>query len=51
MTNLLNDFMSMDWGVRVVFLFWGVCVVTFYSTLVYGVGIVLFNNLKRLTNG
>jgi hypothetical protein len=52
MTNLLNDFMSMELGIKLIFIFWGFCVVSFYSILTYSIGLVLFGNLKKtLTNG
>ncbi len=52
MTNLLNDFMSMELGIKLIFIFWGFCVLSFYSVLTYSIGLVLFGNLKKtLTNG
>jgi len=48
MTNLLNDFMSMSTPQQGLMIFWGVCVVSFYSTFVYIMGTLLVSSLKKL---
>ena len=48
MTNLINDFMSMTVLQQGLFVFWSVCVVMFYSILLYSIGGGLINSFKRL---
>ena len=42
------DFMSMTTLQQGIFIFWCVCVVMFYSTLVYSIGGILIKSLKRV---
>ncbi len=50
MENLINAFPTMTLIEQVAILFWAVCVVSFYSTLAYGIGLTLaglFNKNKK----
>lgn len=48
MTNLLNSFPTLPIEQQLVLVFWCVCVVMFYSSLVYLVGGLFVNTLKKL---
>lgn len=50
MENLINAFPTMTLIEQVAISFWAVCVVSFYGTLVYGIGLTLaglFNKNKK----
>ena len=46
METFVNDVLNMDTGVRALFYFWAFCVVSFYLTLVYGLGYSLVKKKK-----
>ena len=48
MKEMFEIFMTSPLHIQSVLVVWGVCVVTFYSTLVYGLGYVVVSNLKKL---
>jgi hypothetical protein len=47
MTNLINTFMTSPLHIQGLLIFWCVCVVLFYSSIIYGVGGVLVNLFKK----
>lgn len=48
MKEMFEIFMTSSLPIQTLLVFWGLCVVTFYSTLVYGVGMVVVSNLKKV---
>ena len=48
MSNLLNIFMTSPLHIQGLLVFYGVCVISFYSTIVYIVGTLLVHTFKKL---
>ena len=50
METIINDVLRMDTGTQVIVGVWALCVLSFYGTLIYGVGMTvaeLFANRKK----
>jgi hypothetical protein len=50
MSNLLNDFLASPLHIKGLLILWGVCVVSFYSSVVYIMGTIFFNRVKKVYN-
>jgi hypothetical protein len=48
MTSLFNHFMTSPLHIQGILIFWGVCVVMFYSSIIYLIGGILVSSLKKL---
>jgi len=48
MKEMFEIFMTSPLHIQTVLVVWGLCVVAFYSTVVYGVGLVVVSNLKKV---
>jgi hypothetical protein len=46
METIINDFLEMEVGIKAIFCFWAFCVVSYYLTLVYGLGYSLVKKNK-----
>jgi hypothetical protein len=46
MNELIEIFMTSPLHQQIMLVFWGICVVTFYSVVTYTIGNVMFNTLK-----
>jgi len=48
MKEMFEIFMTSPLHIQTLLVGWGLCVVTFYSTVIYGVGMVVVSNLKKV---
>jgi hypothetical protein len=48
MTNLFNQFMTSPLHIQGLLIFWGVCVVLFYSSVAVLIGDLLYKTFKRV---
>ena len=48
MENLLNEFMTSPLHIKGLLIFWGVCVVLFYTSTMYLISQILISTFKKL---
>ncbi len=50
METIINDFMSASLGLKTILVFYGVCVISFYGSVLYGVGLIASGLLTKMKN-
>jgi hypothetical protein len=50
METIINVFLTASLGLKTILVFYAVCVISFYGTVLYGVGLVASNALIKLKN-